>query len=94
MARPRVPVECRPVTQSVRLSPATADQVCRMALKRGVSVYAFLGGIIERVMAKQRIAHPELGQHNVPSHGSTVNQVLSASPATRADRIVDPLAPR
>ena len=93
MGRPRLPPDQRPVTQSVRLSAATADIVCRLALRRRVSVYALLGGIIERVMTQQKTRHPDLACYGVDSQPSTLTTVLSAAPLG-ADRIAEPSPPR
>ena len=81
MGRPRLAPEHKPVIQSVRLSPHTADIVCRMALRRGVSVYAFLGGIIERVIEKQTTRSPQTSCYGTSSPGSTLGTVLSESPS-------------
>jgi hypothetical protein len=77
--RPKLPPELRPVSQTVRLSPQTADVVCRMAIRRGVSVYSFLGGIIERVIEKHKIAHPIQSCYGEPNQSSTLGTVLSES---------------
>ena len=82
MGRPRVPIEQRPVNQSVRLSPETADIVCRIALRRGVSVYSLLGGIIERVFAKQKITQPKQSCYGAYEPSSTLGSVLSETPST------------
>lgn len=85
MARPKLPPEQRPVSQTVRLPPDVADAVCRMALRRGVSVYSLLGGIIERVFEKQKTRQMPESCYSQPS--STLSTVLEASrnaaPTTR-----------
>ena len=92
--RPPVPIEQRPVSQSVRLSPATADRVCRLALRRGVSVYSLLGAIVERVFAQQRIPPAQPACYGVAEPPSTLGSVLGESPSKRAHRDVDPSSPR
>ena len=52
MGRPRLSEEQRPVCQTIRLKPATADAVSRYALKHHISVYRLLGNVIDRVFAK------------------------------------------
>lgn len=76
MARPKTPPELKPVPVSVRLTPETADLVCRMALRRDTSVYAFLGGIIERVFEKQKTHHASEACYGQQS--STLSSMLSA----------------
>lgn len=82
--RKKLALEERPVSQTVRLSPETADLVCVMAIRRGISVYAFLGGIIERVFAKQKIAQCGVACYGAKHQSSTLGAVLSESPSTRA----------
>ena len=92
MARPKIPDDERPVPMTVRLSPIAADVVCRMALKRGISVYALLGGIIERVFEKQTTRARQEAWYGQQS--STLSAVLSESPSSRASRVAEPASPR
>ncbi len=92
MARPKSPPELKPVAQNVRLTPDTADRVCRLALKRGISVYALLGGIIERVFEKQKTLAPAPACYG--SQSSTLSGVLSESATLRSSRPAAPSTPR
>lgn len=53
MGRPKVPLDQKIVTRSVRLPPEVDDAVCRYALRHEISVYALLGRVVTRVFAKQ-----------------------------------------
>ena len=88
MARPKLPPEQRSVVQSFRLTPDTADYVCRYALRRQIPVSTLVGQIIERVFVKQKThaqASPCYGQTS-----STLGSVLSESPSSRAERDAAP----
>ena len=93
MPRHKLPPELKPVPQSVRLTPETADRVCRLALRRGISVYSLLGGIIERVFAKHKT--PTVGSpgYSEDQPSSTLRTVLGSPPA-KGDRDADPSPPR
>jgi hypothetical protein len=49
--RPSLPVEQRPVVRACRLDALTDDAVCRLAVRRGISVNAVIRLAVRRMMA-------------------------------------------
>ena len=86
MGRPRLPPEQRPMKAMVRLRPDTGDYVSRLALSQQRSVYALLGGIIERVIGEYKTRHPLPPCYGVTEPSSTLSTLLSESPSSRASR--------
>lgn len=79
MGRPALPPEQRPVKRTIRLSPDLADYAFRLARQRGQSEYAFLGGIVDRVLE-----HYKTREASRVCYGaaSTLSDVLSESPSS------------
>ena len=57
MGRPKLPEDQKPVCQTVRLRPQTADYVCQYAIRHHISVYALLGKIIDGWVYANQITH-------------------------------------
>ena len=79
MSRPRLAPADRPMQANIRLRPETADIVARLAIKRGVSMYAFLGDLVDRVITlhKTRVSSG-VCYGAIEGHGSsTLTGVLS-----------------
>lgn len=85
--RPKtLPPELRPTVQSVRITAGTFDVICQMASRRDQSVYAFLGGIIERVFEKQKIKHQAPSCYGADQPSSTLGAIVEAPTAEGAGR--------
>ena len=84
--RPKLPPELRPTVQSVRITAGTFDVIYRMASRRDMSVYAFLGGIIERVFEKQKIAHVAPPCYGADQPSSTLGAIVDVPASEGLDR--------
>ena len=76
--RPRLTPVDRPMQANIRLKPETADVVARLAITRGVSMYAFLGDLVDRIITLQKIQISSgacYGLLEEPAH-STLSGVL------------------
>lgn len=84
MARPRTPIEQRPVQRTVRLSPYAFDTAYRYAQKRGISINALMQRTLEYVFTHQKTIERS-GSCYVPSQtSSTLSGLLGESPSIRA----------
>ena len=92
--RPRLPDDQRPVCQNVRLTPATADAVCRYALHHNISVYALLGQVIELVFAKWIIPSSTVLAYRQHVTVQIVRTVNGSLPSSCASTLVGPLVSR
>ena len=84
--RPKLPPELRPTVQSVRITASTFDVICQMATRREMSVYAFLGGIIERVFEKQKIKQAQPSCYGADQPASTLGSIINHPAQNGADR--------
>ena len=66
---------------NIRLKPETADIVAHLAITRGISMYAFLGDLVDRVITLQKIRISSgacYGVFEEPAH-STLSGVLGGA---------------
>lgn len=75
--RPKLPPELRPTVQSVRITASTFDIIYQIASRRQMSVYAFLGGIIERVFEKQKIIQAHHACYGADQPSSTLSAIVN-----------------
>ena len=94
MGRPRLSEEQRPVCQTIRLKPATADAVSRYALKHHISVYRLLGNVIDQVFAKWIIPSSTVLAYRQHVTVQIVRTVNGSLPSSCASTLVGPLVSR
>ena len=79
--RPPLAPADRPYDVRVRLSPAVAEEVIRLARRQQRSLYAFVGGIVDQVITRHLNRGSTSACYGEDSSGSTLSEVLSESPS-------------